>query len=93
MHADLAVELCREPGLVYVDPFVDVIRETAGSPYLRLHGVTGARHVYTDRELKHLAEVAPADAYVLFDNIPRVNDAQRFGVLLGSLRMGAADMR
>lgn len=93
-HADLAVELCRELGLVYVvDPFVDAIRETAGPPYLRLHGVSGARHVYTDRELSHLAKMAPADAHVMFNNIPRVNDAQRFGALLGSLKMGAADVR
>jgi len=82
-NADLAVELCRELGLVYVvDPFVDAVRSTAGPTYLRLHGVTGARHVYTDDELRRLADITPPDAYVMFNNIPRVRDAQRFSNLL-----------
>lgn len=82
-HAQLAIELCQELELVYVvDPFVDAIRSTAGPPYLRLHGVTGARHVYTDDELRRLAHLAPPDAYVMFNNIPRVSDARRFQVLL-----------
>lgn len=82
-EAELAVALCEELGLVYVvDPFVDAIRATAGPPYLRLHGVTGARHVYTDAELRRLAAMTPPDAHVLFNNIPRVNDARRFGALL-----------
>jgi uncharacterized protein YecE (DUF72 family) len=81
--ADLAVELCRELGLVYVvDPFVDAIHATAGPVYLRLHGVTGARHVYTDEELRRLAAMTPPGAYVMFNNIPRVNDAQRFSALV-----------
>jgi uncharacterized protein YecE (DUF72 family) len=82
-HADLATEICQSLGLVYVvDPFVDGIRSTAGPVYLRLHGVTGARHVYTDDELRQLAQMTPPDAYVLFNNIPRVRDAQRFKALL-----------
>jgi uncharacterized protein YecE (DUF72 family) len=82
-RADLAVELCQELGLVYVvDPFVDAIRATAGPAYLRLHGVTGARHVYTDEELERLADLTPPDAHVMFNNIPRVNDAKRFLGLL-----------
>lgn len=82
-QAELAVALCEELELVYVvDPFVDAIRPTAGPPYLRLHGVTGARHVYTDAELRQLAAMTPPDAHVLFNNIPRVKDAQRFSALL-----------
>lgn len=77
-HADLAVALCQELELVYVvDPFVDAIRSTAGAPYLRLHGLTGARHVYTDDELRRLADMTPSEASVMFNNIPRVNDAKR----------------
>jgi uncharacterized protein YecE (DUF72 family) len=84
-NAELAVQLCRELELVYVvDPFVDTIRSTAGPAYLRLHGVTGARHVYTDQELNRLAEITPPDAYVMFNNIPRVSDARRFLTLLGA---------
>ena len=82
-QAELATELCQALGLVYVvDPFVDAIRSTAGPAYLRLHGVTGARHVYTDDELRRLAQITPPDASVLFNNIPRVRDAQRFTALL-----------
>lgn len=82
-RADLAIELCEELGLVYVvDPFVDAIRSTAGPAYLRLHGITGARHVYTDDELRRLQAMTPPDAYVMFNNIPRVGDAKRFSALL-----------
>jgi len=91
-RADLAIELCEELGLVYVvDPFVDAIRSTAGPAYLRLHGVTGARHVYTDEELRRLADMTPPDASVMFNNIPRVRDAQRFKDLLA--RGGIASNR
>jgi len=84
-HAAHAVELCEELGLVYVvDPFVDAVHATAGPAYLRLHGITGARHVYTDEELRRLAAMTPPDAHVLFNNIPRVNDAKRFNALLAS---------
>jgi uncharacterized protein YecE (DUF72 family) len=83
-HAELAVTLCRELGLDYVvDPFVDPVQPTPGRPaYLRLHGVTGARHVYTDAELLRLAGMVPPSAYVMFNNIPRVSDAKRFLALL-----------
>ncbi|HYO95575.1 MAG TPA: DUF72 domain-containing protein [Polyangiaceae bacterium] len=82
--ADLAVALCQELGLGYVvDPFVDEVRQSADGPaYLRLHGVTGARHVYTDEELERLARLTPANAYVMFNNMPRVGDAKRFLALL-----------
>ncbi len=82
-QASLAIELCEELGLSYVvDPFVDAIRSTAGPVYLRLHGVTGARHVYSADELRRLAAMTPPDAYVLFNNIPRVDDARRFTTML-----------
>jgi len=85
-QADLAYSLCEELGLTYVvDPFVTPIRvTTAGPAYLRLHGVTGARHVYSDAELQQLAGMAPPDAYVMFNNIPRARDAQRFMSLAGA---------
>lgn len=85
--APLASELCEELGLGYVvDPFVNPLGDSARSgqhvAYLRLHGITGARHVYSDAELERLAAMTPANAYVLFNNIPRVSDAQRFLALL-----------
>jgi uncharacterized protein YecE (DUF72 family) len=83
-HAELAVTLCRELELDYVvDPFVDAIRPTLGrAAYLRLHGITGPRHVYTDDELVRLVQMVPRNAYVMFNNMPRVSDAKRFLALL-----------
>jgi uncharacterized protein YecE (DUF72 family) len=78
--ADLVLELCRELDLVHVvDPFVDTT-VTPEHTYLRLHGLTGARHVYTDEELAAIAAALPTTgtAYVMFNNLPRIGDARRF---------------
>jgi uncharacterized protein YecE (DUF72 family) len=66
-----------------VDPFVGptVSRDLV---YYRLHGVTGTRHVYTNDELQKLVEMTPDGAYVMFNNIPRVGDAERFKLMLTS---------
>ena len=84
--ARLVATLSRELGLVHVvDPFVGPT-VTPDTTYLRLHGTTGARHVYTDEELGRLATMLPVGAavpaYVLFNNLPRVGDARRFAALL-----------
>lgn len=81
---DLLRDLCAELDLVHVvDPFVDAT-VTPEQTYFRLHGVTGPRHVYTDEELERLRARLPASgtAYVMFNNIPRVADAERFRALL-----------
>ncbi len=76
-------ELCRELDLVHVvDPFV-AATQTPEQAYFRLHGTTGARHVYSDAELDALVALLPtgpvtAPPYVLFNNLPRVGDARRF---------------
>lgn len=84
---DLAISLCRDLDLIYVvDPFVTP--PAARHPvYWRLHGIGGARHSYTDAELRELHQMlrkveAEAPAYVLFNNLPRVGDAKRFTELL-----------
>ena len=79
-QAEFARRLCEELQLIYVvDPFVDAIQVTSAGPaYLRLHGIGGARHVYTDEELERLTAKVPSGAYVLFNNLPRVGDARRF---------------
>jgi uncharacterized protein YecE (DUF72 family) len=88
---DLVRDLCRGLRLVHVvDPFVSAT-VTPEETYFRLHGTTGARHVYTDAELEHLAALLPrgrmgSAAYVLFNNLPRVGDARRFVERLGSGR-------
>ena len=78
--------LCGELGLVHVvDPFVDET-VTPERTYFRLHGITGARHVYSDGELERLAAMLPREPmvapYVMFNNLPRVGDARRFRELL-----------
>lgn len=84
---ELALSLCRDLGLVHVvDPFV-VPPEPGRPVYWRLHGIGGARHSYTDEQLRALhrmlLEVAPTEpAYVMFNNLPRVADAKRFKLLL-----------
>jgi uncharacterized protein YecE (DUF72 family) len=75
-------ELCEELDLTHAaDPFLrPSLTPTA---YYRLHGITGARHVYTDAELTRLAETVNAGpAYVMFNNLPRAADAWRFSQLV-----------
>lgn len=80
----LAIALCRDLDLVHVvDPFVTP--PAARHPvYWRLHGIVGARHSYGDAELEQLhgmlRKARPdAPSYVMFNNLPRVGDAKRFG--------------
>ena len=94
--ADVVAALCGELGLVHVvDPFVSTT-VTPEETYFRLHGTTGARHVYSDAELEQLAGMLPADPthppYVLFNNLPRVGAARRFRAML-SLRAAGHDPR
>ncbi|MCU1673556.1 MAG: hypothetical protein JWN77_1669 [Frankiales bacterium] len=78
-------ELCAELDLVHVvDPMVTET-VTPEQTYYRLHGTTGSRHVHSDDELHRLRDLVdgrPAP-YVLFNNLPRIGDAQRFLQLLG----------
>lgn len=86
LQISLARSLAHELDLVHVvDPFVDEpVMVPGAAAYFRLHGITGARHVYSDGELRRLAAMTPAGAYVMFNNIPRVRDAERFTALLQS---------
>jgi uncharacterized protein YecE (DUF72 family) len=81
---ELVLELCRELELTHVvDPFVND-SVTPELTYWRLHGIKNAYHVYTDAELRSLAARVPesGDVYVMFNNVPRVGDAQRFLMML-----------
>ena len=84
--SEVVLALCAELALVHaVDPFVTTT-VTPDEPYFRLHGIGGARHVYSDAELESLRDMIPpgsgAPAYVLFNNLPRIDDARRFRALL-----------
>jgi uncharacterized protein YecE (DUF72 family) len=88
--SDVVAGLCHELDLVHVvDPFVSTT-VTPERMYVRLHGTTGARHVYTDAELGHVGDILPASPaeppYVLFNNLPRVEDARRFRAILAMRR-------
>ena len=77
---DVVAELCRDLDLVHV---VDPMQRETMTPeqtYYRLHGTTGARHVHTDDELRGLRDRISdrPRPYVLFNNLPRVGDAERF---------------
>lgn len=77
-------ELCTELGLIHtVDPFLRTSL-TPALTYWRLHGITGARHVYTDDELRKLEDMIPPSGttYVMFNEMPRIMDAARFRKLL-----------
>jgi len=76
-------QLCSSLVLVHcVDPFEtkpvhDAVR------YFRLHGGPGYRHQYSEDELAWLLEACRGlDAYVMFNNIPMYEDAQRFQSLV-----------
>ena len=80
----LVLELCRELDLVHVVDPMHIETVTPEQTYYRLHGTSGMRHVHTDDELCRLLElVADRRApYVLFNNLPRTGDADRFLALL-----------
>lgn len=76
---ELLLDLCRDLGLIHVvDPFLrDTV--TPELTYWRLHGIGSHYRPYSDAELADLARRVPdSETYVMFNNIPRVNDAQRF---------------
>ncbi len=76
--------LCRELDLLHcVDPLVQ--SPLWGEPlYLRLHGGAGYRHRHTAEELRQVKDlIGSREAYVLFNNLDRITDAQSFAALLG----------
>ena len=80
----LLKDLCAELDLVHV---VDPMQSETVTPeqtYYRLHGTSGSRHVHTDDELRRLRDLVDGrpSPYVMFNNIPRVGDAERFLALL-----------
>jgi uncharacterized protein YecE (DUF72 family) len=80
----LLVDLCRDLNLVHV---VDPMQRETVTPeqtYYRLHGTSGSRHVHSEEELRRVRDrvAGRKSAYVLFNNLPRIGDAERFVALL-----------
>jgi uncharacterized protein YecE (DUF72 family) len=78
--ADVVRELCDELSLVHVVDPMQAETVTPEQTYYRLHGTTGSRHVHTDGELERLRDlvIGRERPYVLFNNLPRTGDAERF---------------
>lgn len=76
----LLTELCAELDLVHVVDPMQTETVTPDRTYYRLHGTTGSRHVHTDDELRRLLDLVDGrpSPYVMFNNLPRVGDAERF---------------
>ena len=79
---DVVLSLCRELGLIHaVDPFIRPSL-TPELLYWRLHGNKSHYARYTDEELRQINEWLPSDpagdAYVMFNNVPRVKDIKRY---------------
>jgi uncharacterized protein YecE (DUF72 family) len=89
----MALALCADLDLVYVvDPFVTPPAK-GKAVYWRLHGPGGARNSYSDEELRDLHTLlvrseSVGPAYILFNNLPRVRDAQRFTRVVEARRAG-----
>ena len=82
--SSLVTELCRDLDLAHVVDPMQTETVTPEQTYYRLHGTTGIRHVHTDEELRRLRDRIRGrpTPYVLFNNLPRVGDAQRFLAML-----------
>jgi uncharacterized protein YecE (DUF72 family) len=79
---DLVSGLCSDLALIHaVDPFIRPSL-TPQLIYWRLHGNKSHYANYTDAELEQIYDWLPSDrgvdAYVMFNNIPRVKDVKRF---------------
>ena len=91
---DVVLELCRELDLIHaVDPFIRPSL-TPELIYWRLHGNRSHYASYTDDELRQIHDWLPGDdrdAYVMFNNIPRVKDADRFRQILKAPARAVSD--
>jgi len=73
-----------------VDPFADA-STTTPHLYFRLHGIGGWKYVFADADYKwlaarvHKSTADGSDAYVFFNNVNMVADAQRFEQVLSNL--------
>jgi len=90
---ELVARLCQELDLIHVvDPFKSPPTVKGNIQYFRLHGISGARHRYTNLELQRLKEFCAGKepAYCAFNTLAMAADAQRFAAMLGTSLPSAA---
>jgi uncharacterized protein YecE (DUF72 family) len=76
-------ELCRELNLTHgVDPF-KADPSFGEVRYFRIHGITGYRYRFSQRDLEALKEKCQGRCYCLFNNVSMWDDAQIFQDLMG----------
>lgn len=82
--ASLVTDLCRDLRLAHVTDPMQADTVTPEQTYFRLHGTTGLRHVHTDDELRRLRDLVTGrpSPYVMFNNLARAADAERFLAML-----------
>jgi uncharacterized protein YecE (DUF72 family) len=82
----LVAKLCRELDLVnVVDPLQTEPALMGKVRYYRLHGTTGVRHRFSDKELERLKEFCGGKAsYLFFNNAAMFADAQRCAKILAA---------
>jgi uncharacterized protein YecE (DUF72 family) len=79
---DLIQSLMKSLGLLYVvDPFKNEPLP-GGLRYFRLHGKTNYFDKYTAPDLRALRSMCRGNTYVMFNNVPMVQDSRRFLSLL-----------
>jgi uncharacterized protein YecE (DUF72 family) len=80
----LLEELCAELHLVHVVDPMQTETVTPERTYYRLHGTSGLRHIHTAEELRRLRDLVYGrpTPYVMFNNLSRAGDAERFLALL-----------
>ncbi|MEW5806099.1 MAG: DUF72 domain-containing protein [Acidobacteriota bacterium] len=77
-------KICKELDLIdVVDPFKR-LPVWGQFNYFRLHGVTGYRYQYSERDLKKLLDLCQkkTESYIFFNNMTMLEDSQKFISLL-----------
>lgn len=71
-------ELCQDLNLIHgIDPF-KVDPRSGKIRYFRIHGVTGYRYRFNEKDLETLREKCQGISYCLFNNVSMWTDAQAF---------------
>jgi uncharacterized protein YecE (DUF72 family) len=80
-------ELCRELNLTHgVDPFKTDL-SFMKIRYFRIHGITGYRYRFSQKDLEALKEKCQGRCYCLFNNVSMWTDALAFQRMMGERKV------